>query len=107
MCGALIALVAIGHASPWAAAVSVWREIAILGLKAAAAVNGTVVYPSIWGKLKFNVQFVAVLLAILGYRYRIGPMYLDEWAMTVAAVVTVLSAWSDLSRIPELLRGAQ
>jgi CDP-diacylglycerol--glycerol-3-phosphate 3-phosphatidyltransferase len=107
VCGALIALVAIGHASPWAAAVIVWREIAILGLKAAAAVNGTVVYPSIWGKLKFNVQFVAVLLAILGYRYRIGPMYLDEWAMTVAAVVTVLSAWSYLSRLPELLRGAQ
>jgi hypothetical protein len=34
-------------------------------------------------------------------------MYLDEWAMTVAAVVTVLSAWSYLSRLPELLRGAQ
>lgn len=107
VCGALIALVAIGHASPWAAAVIIWREIAILGLKAAAAVNGTVVHPSIWGKLKFNVQFVAVLLAILRYHHRIGPMYLDEWAMTVAAVVTVLSAWSYLSRLPELLRGTQ
>ncbi len=105
--GALIALVAIGHASPWAAAVIIWREIAILGLKAAAAVNGTVVYPSIWGKLKFNVQFVAILLAMLRYHHRIGPMYLDEWAMTVAAVVTVLSAWSYLSRLPELLRGTQ
>jgi CDP-diacylglycerol--glycerol-3-phosphate 3-phosphatidyltransferase len=107
VCGALIALVAIGHASPWAAAVIIWREIAILGLKAAAAVNGTVVHPSIWGKLKFNVQFVAVLLAILRYHHLIGPLYLDEWAMTVAAVVTVLSAWSYLSRLPELLRGTQ
>ena len=104
---ALIALVAIGRASPWAAAVIVWRELAILGLRAAAAASGTVVYPSIWGKLKFNVQFVAILLAILRYHHRIGPMYLDEWAMTVAAVVTVLSAWSYLSRLPALLKGAR
>ena len=104
---ALIALVAIGRASPWAAAVIVWRELAILGLRAAAAASGTIVYPSIWGKLKFNVQFVAILLAILRYQHRIGPMYLDEWAMTVAAVVTVLSAWSYLSRLPALLKGAR
>jgi CDP-diacylglycerol---glycerol-3-phosphate 3-phosphatidyltransferase len=104
---ALIALVAIGRTSAWAAAVIVWRELAILGLRAAAAANGTVVYPSIWGKLKFNVQFVAILLAILRYQHRIGPMYLDEWAMAVAAVVTVLSAWSYLSRLPELLKGTR
>jgi len=104
---ALIALVAIGHASAWVAAVIVWRELAILGLRAVAATNGTVIYPSIWGKLKFNVQFLAILLAILRYHHRIGPMYLDQWAMAVAAVVTVLSAWSYLSRLPVLLRGAQ
>ena len=37
--GALIALVAVGHASAWAAAVIVWRELAVLGLKAAAATS--------------------------------------------------------------------
>jgi CDP-diacylglycerol---glycerol-3-phosphate 3-phosphatidyltransferase len=105
VCGALIALVAIGRTSAWVAAVIIWRELAILGLRAAAATNGTVVYPSIWGKLKFNVQFVAILLAILRYHHRIGPMYLDEWAMIVAAAVTVLSAWSYLSRLPVLLKG--
>ena len=47
---ALIALVAIGHASPWAAAVIVWRELAVLGLQAAAAASGTVIYPSILGQ---------------------------------------------------------
>ena len=104
---ALIALVAIGRASPWAAAVIVWRELAVLGLRAAAAASGTVVYPTIWGKLKFNVQFVAILLAILRYHHRIGPMYLDQWAMTVAAVVTVLSAWSYLERLPVLLEGTR
>jgi hypothetical protein len=33
-------------------------------------------------------------------------MYLDEWAMAVAVVVTVLSAWGYLARLPSLLKGA-
>ncbi len=103
--GALIALVAVGRASPWAALVIVGREIAIIGLKSAAASGGTVVHPSIWGKLKFNVQFVAILLAMLRYHHRIGPMYLDEWAMAVAVVVTVGSAWSYLAHLSSLLKG--
>jgi CDP-diacylglycerol---glycerol-3-phosphate 3-phosphatidyltransferase len=107
VCGALIALVAVGRASAWVAAVIVWRELAVLGLKAAAATGGTVVYPSFWGKLKFNVQFVAVILALFRYHHRIGPMYLDQWAMTVAVVVTVLSAWSYLTHLSSLLRSVQ
>lgn len=105
--GVLIALTAVGRASPWAALVIVGREIAVLGLKAAAASGGAVVHPSIWGKLKFNVQFVAIVLAILRYNQRMGVMYLDEWAMTVAAVVTVLSAASYLSYFTSVLRGAR
>ena len=34
-------------------------------------------------------------------------MYLDEWAMTVAVVVTVLSAWSYLTHLSSLLRSVQ
>ncbi|HUB23692.1 MAG TPA: CDP-diacylglycerol--glycerol-3-phosphate 3-phosphatidyltransferase [Streptosporangiaceae bacterium] len=105
VCGALIALVAVGRASAWVAAVIVWRELAVLGLKAAAATSGTVIYPSFWGKVKFNVQFIAVILALFRFHHRIGPMYLDQWAMAVAAVVTVLSAWSYLARLPVLLKG--
>jgi CDP-diacylglycerol---glycerol-3-phosphate 3-phosphatidyltransferase len=105
--GVLIALVAVGRASPWAAVVIIGREIAVLGLKAASASSGTVVYPSIWGKLKFNVQFVAIILAILRYDQRIGIMFLDEWAMTVAAVVTVLSVASYLPQFTAVLKGVR
>jgi CDP-diacylglycerol--glycerol-3-phosphate 3-phosphatidyltransferase len=107
ICGALIALVAVGRASPWAALIIVWREITILGVKSAAATSGTVVHPTIWGKLKFNVQCLAIILAIVRYHHRIGPMYLDEGAMTVAAVVTVLSAWDYLAQFSSLLKGAR
>jgi CDP-diacylglycerol--glycerol-3-phosphate 3-phosphatidyltransferase len=100
----LIALVGSGRVWAWAAAVIIGREIAVLGLKAAAAGHGVVVSPSIWGKLKFNVQFVALFLAILRYDQRAGNMFLDEWAMTAAVVVTVLSAWSYLKYLPYAFR---
>jgi CDP-alcohol phosphatidyltransferase len=79
--------------------VIIGREIAVLGLEAAAAGHGVVVSPSIWGKLKLNVQFVALFPAIIRYDQKVGNMFLDEWAMTAAVVVTVLSAWSYL-KIP-------
>jgi len=104
---ALVGLVAVGRAWAWVALIIIGREIAVLGLKGAAASSGTVVYPSIWGKLKFNVQFVAIVLAILRYHERIGIMYLDQWAMTLAAVVTVLSAGSYRAQFRALLRGVR
>jgi CDP-diacylglycerol---glycerol-3-phosphate 3-phosphatidyltransferase len=101
---ALVGLLAVGRVWAWVALIIIGREIAVLGLKGAAASSGTVVYPSIWGKLKFNVQFVAIVLAILRYHERIGIMYLDQWAMTLAAVVTVLSAGSYRAQFYALLR---
>ena len=101
---ALVGLLAVGRVWAWVALIIIGREIAVLGLKAAAASTGTVVYPSIWGKLKFNVQFVAIVLAIVRYHERIGIMYLDQWAMIVAAVITVLSAGSYRDQFFALLK---
>ena len=71
--GVLLALVAVGRASAWIAFVIVGRELLILGLRGAvSAVDGTVVTPSIWGKLKANVQFLAIFLAILRVSTRWG-----------------------------------
>lgn len=96
--GVLIALVAVGRASAWAAAIIVGRELLIMGLRGVVAADGTVMRPSIWGKLKANVQFVAVFLAILRPDIELGPWLLDEWVMFAAAVVTVLSAVEYLTR---------
>jgi phosphatidylglycerophosphate synthase len=81
----------------------VGREIAVLGLKAAAATSGTVVRPSIWGKLKFNAQFLAIVLAMLRFPYRIGFLYLDQWVMAAAVVITVLSASQYFTRLSSVL----
>jgi len=37
------------------------------------------------------VQFLAIFLAILRPGQPFGPLYLDQWAMLAAAVITVLS----------------
>jgi CDP-diacylglycerol--glycerol-3-phosphate 3-phosphatidyltransferase len=96
--GTLIALVAVGRASPWIALIIVGRELLIMGLKGAAAAGGELVKPSIWGKAKANVQFVAIFLAIIRPSGELGPLYLDEYAMIAAAVITVLSAIEYLVR---------
>jgi CDP-diacylglycerol--glycerol-3-phosphate 3-phosphatidyltransferase len=97
--GVLIALVTTGRANAWLAYVIIGRELMILGLRGAVtAVDGTVVRPSIWGKVKANIQFVAVLLAIWQPGIASASLRLDQLAMLVAAAVTVGSAAEYLAR---------
>jgi CDP-diacylglycerol---glycerol-3-phosphate 3-phosphatidyltransferase len=96
--GALIALVDVDRASPWIAAIIIGRELLILGLRGVVAAEGMVFPPSIWGKLKTNVQFVAIFLAILHLGKPVGPLRVDEWVMVAAAAITVLSAVEYVTR---------
>lgn len=89
--GALVGLLWVGRVSPWIALIIIGREILIIGLKGAVASTGDLVLPSVWGKAKANVQFIAIFLAILRPGEPVGPLYPDQWAMIVAAVITVLS----------------
>jgi len=102
--GTLFALVAAERASPWLAALIVGRELVILGLRGAVAAGGPVMQPSLLGKLKANVQFAAILLAILRPGEPIGGAFLDEWAMLAAAAITVVSAADYLVRFAHSLR---
>jgi CDP-diacylglycerol--glycerol-3-phosphate 3-phosphatidyltransferase len=103
--GVLLALVAVGRASPWIAFVIIGRELLILGLRGAVAADGTVMKPSPWGKLKANAQFVAIFLAIVRSSSRLGPWYPDEYVMLLAAVLTVISAVEYLTRFSGVLFG--
>jgi CDP-diacylglycerol--glycerol-3-phosphate 3-phosphatidyltransferase len=102
--GVLVALVAVGRASTWIAFVIIGRELLIMGLRGAVtAADGTIVRPSIWGKLKANVQFLAIFLAIVRTSEPLGPLYLDQYAMVTAAAVTVGSAVEYVARFGGLL----
>jgi CDP-diacylglycerol---glycerol-3-phosphate 3-phosphatidyltransferase len=102
--GVLVALVEVGRTSAWIAFVIVGRELLIMGLRGVVtASEGTVVRPSMWGKLKANIQFLAVFLAIWRPDVTIGSWYLDQVVMVAAAVVTVASAAEYLARFGGVL----
>ena len=46
--------------------------------------------PSCLGKLKTAIQFLAIILAILRPGDPVGGLYVDQWAMLAAAVITRL-----------------
>ena len=104
--GTLIALVSVGRASAWIAFVIIGRELLIMGLRGLVAADGVVMKPSLWGKLKTNTQFLAILLAILHPDVTVGPLRLDEVAMLAAAAITVASAVEYLVRFSGSLTGA-
>ena len=101
--GVLIALVQEDRASMWVATIIIGRELMIMGLRGLIAADGTVMKPSIWGKLKANVQYLAITLAIIRFPIDIGPLLLDEWVMIAATGVTVMSGVEYLSRFSHLL----
>jgi CDP-diacylglycerol--glycerol-3-phosphate 3-phosphatidyltransferase len=102
--GALFALVEVGRAWAWAAFVIVGREIAISGLRGIAAMDGVAVPPSIWGKAKANVQYLAVFLAMLRAPDKVGGLFPDEWVMILAVAVTALSGVEYMARFAAVLR---
>lgn len=96
--GVLVALVEVGTTSTWVAFLIVGRELAVMGLRSVAALDQTRVPPSIWGKSKATVQFVAITLAIVRFDGDLAGWRLDQWAMAVAVAVTLLSAGDYFAR---------
>jgi CDP-diacylglycerol--glycerol-3-phosphate 3-phosphatidyltransferase len=103
--GVLLTLVSVNRVSVWIAAIIVGRELLILGLRGVVAATGTPFPPSIWGKLKANVQFLGIFLAIARYPHRAGPLFVDQWVMLLVAAVTVASAAEYLVRFAPQLAG--
>jgi CDP-diacylglycerol---glycerol-3-phosphate 3-phosphatidyltransferase len=103
--GVLIALLAAERASPWVVALIIGRELILMGLRGVIASEGEVMAPSMLGKLKTSVQFLAIALAIMRPGEPVGGLFVDEWAMLAAAVITVWSAVDYLVRaLPSLVR---
>jgi CDP-diacylglycerol---glycerol-3-phosphate 3-phosphatidyltransferase len=97
--GVLIALLAAGRVSTWIVAVIVGRELVVMGLRGVVASEGEVMAPSMLGKLKTSIQFLAIALAIFRPGERILGLFVDEWVMLAAAVITVASAADYLVRV--------
>ncbi|HYJ25653.1 MAG TPA: CDP-diacylglycerol--glycerol-3-phosphate 3-phosphatidyltransferase [Acidimicrobiia bacterium] len=95
--GTLLALVSIDRVSIWPASIIIFREFLVMALRGVVATQGGLIRPSTWGKIKFITQFVAIFLAFFRLADRWGPWYLDQWAMLIAVIATVGSAWGYIS----------
>jgi CDP-diacylglycerol---glycerol-3-phosphate 3-phosphatidyltransferase len=91
--GVLLALVAVGRASPWVSMVIIGRELSLLGLRAAVAAQGLHLEPSMLGKWKATIQFAALTLVMLRPDVVIASAFLDQWLLALAALV---SLWSGI-----------
>ena len=80
------------------------RELTLLGLRAAVAAQGMHLEPSILGKWKATVQFVALALVMLRPDVTIAGAFLDQWLLGVAALVTVWSGVDYFLRFSSALR---
>ena len=104
--GVLIALLAVDHVSPWIAALIIGRELVLMALRGVIAADGEIMAPSMLGKLKTSIQFLAIALAILRPGDPVGGAYVDEWAMLGAAAITAWSGADYLVRaMPALTQG--
>lgn len=105
--GTLFALVSVDRVSIWAAVIIVMREFIVMALRGLVAISGSLMAPSMWGKVKATTQFTAIGLAFLRLPEPWGPMYLDQWAMWVAVAVTIASGWQYLAVFMDTVRASR
>lgn len=98
---ALVALVELRQITTWVAMVIIGREMAVTGLRAIAAAEGTVIAAGPWGKIKTVVQIIFITAAILASNLPQGPWLwlrlLAEWLRTPLMWAAVaLTIWSGI-----------
>ncbi len=100
--GALIALAAMGRISAWIPALILFREIGITLFRVYAESRHVSVPASMLGKLKTNVQLLAILVSILDYH--IGSrLILPQTLMWLAVAITLVSGADYLLKSRKIL----
>lgn len=89
---ALIMLIPLGRVPAWIAVVIIGREMAVTGLRALAAAEGTILAPDRWGKAKTLLQMAALTALILHYPYQaVDFQRLGTGLLWLALIVTLTS----------------
>lgn len=86
---ALIALVELRVINTWVATVIIGREMAVTGLRAIAAAEGTVIAAGPWGKLKTVMQIIFIVTAILT-----GSLPAGNWLQWLANQLFAPTLWA-------------
>ncbi len=100
--GALITLAVMGRISVWVPVLILTREVGITLFRIYAESRGVSVPASILGKLKANVQLLAILVSILDYHIGTSPI-LPQVLMWVAVAITLISGADYLLKSRKIL----
>jgi CDP-diacylglycerol--glycerol-3-phosphate 3-phosphatidyltransferase len=105
---ALIAMVEVNLISTWVAMIIIGREMAVTGLRAIAAAEGTVIAAGPWGKAKTVVQIIFIVTAILdrslpaGFWLQVFAGWLFQPLLWAAVLLTI---WSGVDYFLGFARG--
>jgi len=105
---ALIALVELGLLTTWVAIIIISRELAVTGLRAIAAGEGTIISAGLWGKVKTVFQIILVVTIILADSLPEGFWLrtLAHWLTTPLLLVTIgFTLWSGVDYFLAYVRG--
>ncbi len=100
--GALITLAVMGRISLWVPILILFREVGITCFRIYAESRGVSVPASLLGKLKANVQLLAILVSILDYHIG-SSLVLPQVLMWVAVGITLLSGADYLLKSRKIL----
>jgi hypothetical protein len=74
------------------------RELAVSGLRSAAAARNLVLHASTYGKMKTSLQIVAVVTFILDPAIFFLNISLGDWLMAIAVFITIISGFEYFTR---------
>lgn len=102
---ALLCFIELGELSSWIVMIIIAREFIISIFRAIASSEGVVIAASWWGKVKTNVQMIAIILLL----FRNWPFEAMGWPvadvlMYLAALLTLISGWDYIYKNRSVLK---
>ncbi len=103
---ALVALVQVGVVSSWAVVIILSREFIVSIFRAVAAAEGIVIAASWWGKIKTNLQMIAIIVLLMGnWPFEGMGIPMDQILLWAAVAATVISGWDYIWKNKQVLKG--
>lgn len=89
---ALVGFLQLGTINAWVVMIILAREFIVSIFRAVAAAEGVVIAADWWGKVKTNVQMLAVIVLLMSnYPFQQFGIPMDQILINLAAILTVIS----------------
>lgn len=102
---ALIGFLELGELNSWVVMIILSREFIVSIFRAVAASEGIVIAADWWGKVKTNVQMLAIIVMLMGnYPFEQMGIPMDQILIYAATVLTVISGYNYIAKNKQVLQ---